>query len=53
MTWTADNDAVGVDGNAPYAYSLGILSKLGDSLMSIHPNWEEMRRHMRGKNIGL
>jgi hypothetical protein len=26
MTWDADNDARGVDGNAQWAYSLGIKS---------------------------
>jgi len=25
MTWDADNDAKGVDGNAQWAYSLGII----------------------------
>ena len=35
MTWTADNDAAGVDGNAPYAYSLGILSKIGSAVEDI------------------
>jgi len=28
MTWDSDNDSIGVDGNAPYAYSLGIQSML-------------------------
>lgn len=28
MTWDADLDALGIDGNAPYAYSLGIQSML-------------------------
>ena len=28
MTWDADNDAKGVDGNAQYAYSLGIIRAL-------------------------
>lgn len=28
MTWDVDNDSNGVDGNAPYAYSLGIQSML-------------------------
>ncbi len=28
MTWNADVDAGGVDGNAPYAYSLGIENAL-------------------------
>ena len=28
MTWTANNDGTGVDGNSPYAYSLGILNIL-------------------------
>jgi len=26
MTWDADNDAKGVDGNAQWAYSLGIIN---------------------------
>jgi GH18 family chitinase len=26
MTWDADNDARGVDGNAQWAYSLGIIN---------------------------
>ena len=29
MTWDADIDSQGVDGNAPYAYSLGIESMIG------------------------
>jgi len=28
MTWDANNDSTGLDGNAPYAYSLGIQSML-------------------------
>ena len=28
MTWDADLDSLGIDGNAPYAYSLGIQSML-------------------------
>ena len=28
MTWDANIDATGPDGNAPYAYSLGIQSRL-------------------------
>ena len=28
MIWTANNDSKGCDGNAPYAYSLGIQSML-------------------------
>ncbi len=28
MTWDADIDSVGVDGNSPYAYSLGIENEL-------------------------
>ena len=30
MTWDANIDSTGVDGNAPYAYSLGIQSTLSD-----------------------
>ena len=28
MTWDANIDATGPDGNSPYAYSIGIQSKL-------------------------
>jgi chitinase len=31
MTWDANIDSTGVDGNAPYAYSLGIQATLGES----------------------
>ena len=31
MTWDADIDSLGPDGNAPYAYSLGIQSILNSS----------------------
>jgi len=31
MTWDANIDSTGVDGNAPYAYSLGIQATLGNS----------------------
>jgi GH18 family chitinase len=31
MIWTANNDSLGCDDNAPYAYSLGILSCLSHS----------------------
>jgi len=31
MTWDADNDAKGVDGNAQWAYSLGIIKTLNMS----------------------
>ena len=30
MTWDANIDSTGVDGNAPYAYSLGIQATLGN-----------------------
>jgi len=36
MTWDADLDALGIDGNAPYAYSLGIQSMLSKHNYSIH-----------------
>ena len=32
MTWTANDDAKGCDGNAQYAYSLGIQSVLRNNL---------------------
>jgi hypothetical protein len=32
MTWDANIDSTGVDGNAPYAYSLGIQATLGSSI---------------------
>ena len=28
MTWDANIDSTGIDGNAPYAYSMGIQSML-------------------------
>lgn len=31
MTWDANSDSTGVDGNAPYAYSLGMLSILNNT----------------------
>jgi len=31
MTWDANSDSTGIDGNAPYAYSLGILSILNNT----------------------
>ena len=36
MTWDADLDALGIDGNAPYAYSLGIQSMLSKHNYSIY-----------------
>ena len=45
MTWDADNDGKGVDGNAKYAYSLGIMSHLQGN--SIPENWHELRCKMR------
>ena len=32
MTWDADTDSQGIDGNAPYAYSLGIESMLSKNI---------------------
>ena len=34
MTWDANNDSMGVDGNAPYAYSMGIISQLNKTTSS-------------------
>ena len=44
MTWDADNDRAGIDGNAPYAYSLGIQSMLKKTRRS-------HRRHLRKMGI--
>ncbi len=35
MTWDANIDSLGVDGNAPYAYSMGIQSMCGKTVGSI------------------
>lgn len=42
MTWDANIDSAGPDGNAPYAYSLGIQSMLHQSIR--HDKW--MRTHI-------
>jgi len=44
MTWDADEDGKGVDGNAPYAYSLGIQSML-------RKNRRSHRKHLRKMGI--
>jgi len=36
MTWSADIDSTGVDGNAPYAYSMGIQSILNKNTSNRH-----------------
>jgi chitinase len=36
MTWDANIDSTGVDGNAPYAYSMGIQSMLNKNLGPMH-----------------
>ena len=36
MTWDANIDGAGPDGNAPYAYSLGILSLLNTNVIASH-----------------
>ena len=36
MTWDANIDGAGPDGNAPYAYSLGILSLLNTNMIASH-----------------
>ena len=36
MTWTANIDGDGCDGNAPYAYSLGIQSILNKSVSFVN-----------------
>jgi len=44
MTWDADIDGAGVDGNAPYAYSMGIQSMLRTSA-------RRHKRHLRKMGI--
>jgi hypothetical protein len=39
MTWDADLDAIGIDGNAPYAYSLGI-----QNVLSSKPGKKRLRK---------
>ena len=47
MTWDANIDATGPDGNAPYAYSLGIESMLFSTMQGrqshMLQNWNQMR----------
>ena len=38
MTWDANNDGNGIDGNAPYAYNMGILSQLNDVVVKNRNN---------------
>ena len=44
MTWDANNDSVGLDGNAPYAFSLGIESMLGKRKRN-------MRKYLKKRGI--
>jgi hypothetical protein len=44
MTWDANIDSTGVDGNAPYAYSLGIQSMLNKNLKKINSRSAKRRK---------
>lgn len=44
MTWDANIDSTGVDGNAPYAYSLGIQSMLNKSQIRINNRSAKRRK---------
>jgi len=44
MTWDANIDSTGVDGNAPYAYSLGIQSMLNKNLKNINNRSTKRRK---------
>jgi chitinase len=44
MTWDANNDSNGVDGNAPYAYSMGIQSILNNNKRKNYHNSNMSKR---------
>lgn len=44
MTWDANNDSNGVDGNAPYAYSMGIQSILNNNKIKNYDNSNMSKR---------
>ncbi len=46
MTWTANNDSKSIDGNAPYAYSLGIQATFNNIWHKMYKLWCK-----RNKNI--
>jgi hypothetical protein len=50
MTWDANIDSTGPDGNAPYAYSLGIQSILKTSTMKKHLYKVHQMKTNRTKN---
>ena len=52
MTWDANIDSLGVDGNAPYAYSLGIQSILNNDEL-IEYDKIELQNTQVGKKIEL
>ena len=50
MIWDADNDGKGEDGNAPYAYSMGIQSMLNKSLKHYGKHLKKMGIAKRSKH---
>lgn len=44
MTWDSNNDSNGVDGNAPYAYSMGIQSILNNNKIKNYDNSNMSKR---------
>ena len=44
MTWDANNDSNGVDGNAPYSYSMGIQSILNNNKIKNYDNSNMSKR---------